>query len=132
MKILTIFFLVLISFHNLFAQNNASSEYGTWKVWGVVFADYFYKTAGDSSGSSLEYSGYKKDFNSFEFRRVNIGFDYSFNENFDGVISLSMMVRSLRRMEREQYISGMPLSIGRIFLRTPSYPPVSYRLRALQ
>jgi len=89
MKILTIFFLVLISFHNLFAQNNASSEYGTWKVWGVVFADYFYKTAGDSSGSSLEYSGYKKDFNSCEFRRVNIGFDYSFNENFDGVISLS-------------------------------------------
>jgi len=52
------------------------------KVWGLVFFDYFYKTGGDSTSTALEYSGFKKDYNSFEFRRIFLGYDHNISEDF--------------------------------------------------
>ena len=91
MNIIKAFILSILIFssENSFAQRQGSSTEPTGKFWGVAFGDYFYKAGGDSTISSLEYTKYKKDFNSFEFRRVNIGFDYSLNENFASTISVS-------------------------------------------
>ncbi len=58
-------------------------------IWANIFGDYFYKAGGDSTNNNLQYSKYKKDFNAFAFRRVNIGFDYSLNSTFDTRLSLS-------------------------------------------
>ncbi|HAY33447.1 MAG TPA: porin, partial [Ignavibacteria bacterium] len=52
------------------------------KVWGLVFFDYFYKTGGDSTSTALEYTGFNKDFNSFEFRRIFLGYDHNISDDF--------------------------------------------------
>jgi len=52
------------------------------KVWGLVFFDYFYKTGGDSTSTALEYTGYNKNYNSFEFRRIFLGYDHNISEDF--------------------------------------------------
>ncbi|MDQ3018965.1 MAG: OprO/OprP family phosphate-selective porin [Bacteroidota bacterium] len=81
---------ILIIYTNVFAQaKQGNSNSSVPKVWGNVFGDYFYKAGGDSSFNNLVYSKYKKDFNAFAFRRVNLGVDYSINENFDTRVSIS-------------------------------------------
>ena len=75
---------------NIFAQTEQGKS-GSSKVniWGNFFGDYFLKAGGDSTGNSLQYTNYNKDFNAFAFRRANIGFDYTINEKFDTRFSIS-------------------------------------------
>jgi len=90
MRTIYLLILVFLVSSNLIAQNNqGKSDEPSGKVWGYVFGDYFFKAGGDSSAGTLDYLKYKKDFNSFDFRRANIGYDYNFNETFSSTFSVS-------------------------------------------
>ena len=41
----------------------------------------FLQNRGDSTGNQLQYTSYNKDFNTFEFRRIFLGYDYNISEN---------------------------------------------------
>lgn len=83
MKILLSFLFTLVISVNLFASVQGDSTFvPSGKVWGTAFGDYFYKTGGDSTGNQLQYTSYNKDFNTFEFRRIFLGYDYNISEKF--------------------------------------------------
>ena len=65
----------------VFASISAGQEKGG-KLWGYAFGDYYYKVSGDSTGTSLQYTNYPKDFQAFELRRVYLGYDYTFSDKF--------------------------------------------------
>ncbi len=90
MKTIILFILVFTVSCESFSQSNqGNQEKSKVNVWGIFFGDYFYKSGGDSTGNSLQYTQYVKEFNAFALRRTNIGFDYSLNEDFDTRFSLS-------------------------------------------
>jgi len=52
------------------------------KLWGYTFGDYAYKLHADSAQrGSLQYSKLPKNHNSFNFRRIYLGYDYQFTPN---------------------------------------------------
>ena len=62
------------------------------KVWGYVFADYYYKTHADSlSRGKTQYAGktYPKNYNAFAFRRIYLGYDYNISEHFSTELLLT-------------------------------------------
>jgi hypothetical protein len=53
------------------------------KVWGLVFGDIFTKTHADSlNRGCAQYSNIEKDYSSFDFRRIYLGYDYNISEKF--------------------------------------------------
>jgi hypothetical protein len=68
---------ILIFTVSLFAQDKPAG-----KVHGYVFGDYFYKIGGDSTGSGSQYSGIKKADQAFQFRRLYLYYDHTFDETF--------------------------------------------------
>ncbi len=140
MNRIRIFILLLLIFvsENTLAQKPEYPADPSGKFWGYAFGDYFYKTGGDSTVTSLEYTKYKKDFNSFEFRRINVGYDYSFNENFVSTISIAydgeevtsdgkrtVYVRDAN-VKWKNIFTNSDLSFG--ILLTPGYTAVSEKL----
>lgn len=93
MKIKLILVLLLV------LTAGAASAQTKGKVYGLAFGDYFYKASGDSSGSSLEYSGYAKDFNTFEFRRVYLGYQHPITENITADVLLAFEGRELNNQQ---------------------------------
>jgi hypothetical protein len=87
-----IFFLLLsvAICSNIFAQSNGGNlgKSGV-NIWTNIFGDYFYKSGGDSTNNNLQYSKYKKNFNAFAFRRINVGFDYEINKIFNTRFAVS-------------------------------------------
>ncbi|MGZ4033391.1 MAG: hypothetical protein ACXVP4_00895 [Bacteroidia bacterium] len=80
------------------------------KVWGYVFGDYAFKTHADSLGSAgnnnssanaltningrkvaanTQYSGLPTNFNSFNLRRIYLGYDYNISERFSASVLLA-------------------------------------------
>jgi hypothetical protein len=57
-------------------------EASSTKVHGYVFADYFYKLAGDSVGNGSQYSNVHKKQSAVQFRRMYLYVDHKFNETF--------------------------------------------------
>jgi hypothetical protein len=52
------------------------------KIWGYAFGDYAYKLHADAEKrGSIQYSKLAQDYNSFNFRRVYLGYDYEFSPN---------------------------------------------------
>ena len=50
------------------------------KLWGYAFGDYAYKLHADSAlRGSVQYSRLAKNYNSFNFRRIYLGYDYHFS-----------------------------------------------------
>ncbi|HMT10239.1 MAG TPA: hypothetical protein PKA39_01290 [Ignavibacteria bacterium] len=86
---LTLRVIFFLFFTVLFLEDPAAQtvEKGG-KVWGYVFGDYFFKVAGDSTGSSTQYSPYSKSAQGFEIRRAYLGYDYTFNDKFSSQILL--------------------------------------------
>jgi len=90
MKILILFVLTVLISTDAFSQSaNSTSDNPNGKVFGVVFGDYFYKAGGDSTASSLEYTPFKKDFNTIEFRRMSFGYEYNFSEKFFSKLTIA-------------------------------------------
>lgn len=53
------------------------------KVHGYVFGDYFYKIGGNAAEvSSSQYSKAEKDFQGFQFRRLYLYYDHTFDQKF--------------------------------------------------
>lgn len=60
------------------------------KVWGYAFGDYYYKMHADSLGrGNSQYSGLPETSNTFEMRRVYLGYDYNISERFSSEVLLS-------------------------------------------
>jgi hypothetical protein len=77
-------FLCLASFDSISQDTtNAKDEFKpSGKLWGYAFGDYAYKLHADSAQrGSLQYSKLPKNHNSFNFRRIYLGYDYQFSPN---------------------------------------------------
>ena len=75
----------------MYAQDTPKPEFKpSGKLWGYVFADYYYKVHADSLNRGTgEYSGVKENANAFDFRRVYLGYDYNISEKFSAELLLS-------------------------------------------
>ncbi|MGH8003303.1 MAG: hypothetical protein ACRECJ_01065, partial [Limisphaerales bacterium] len=66
-------------------------------VWGYAFGDYFYKINGTASEvSSTQYSAVAKDFQAFQFRRLQLYYDYNISEKFFSRFMLEANDKSLQ------------------------------------
>ncbi|MHB1922660.1 MAG: hypothetical protein ACYCOO_10530, partial [Chitinophagaceae bacterium] len=76
------FLLALIAFvlftnHAQGQQSQTKPFKPSGKIWGLVFGDYAYKLHADSAQrGNTQYSKLPASFNSFNFRRIYIGYDY--------------------------------------------------------
>jgi len=63
----------------------------TGHLWGYVFGDYYYKSHADAlnRGGSNQYTGIPKNRNAFQFRRIYLGYDFSFNKKFSSELLLA-------------------------------------------
>ncbi len=71
-------------------QSQNQSFVKSFKVFGEVFGDYYYKTGGSNNpgiGTS-EYCNVKKDAQAFAFRRIYFGSAFEFSPKFEGKIML--------------------------------------------
>ncbi len=60
------------------------------KLWGYAFGDFLYKAHSNSFGmSNTQYANTPKDFNSLEFRRIYLGYDYDISEHFSTQLLLA-------------------------------------------
>lgn len=90
LRVFLILFSTIVITAGIFAQSKQGNSGSSGvNIWTNIFGDYYYKAGGDSTGNQLQYTPYKKEFNAFEFRRINVGVDYSINEIFDTRFSLS-------------------------------------------
>jgi hypothetical protein len=66
------------------------------KLWGYAFGDFLYKAHTNSFNmSNTQYAGTPKDFNSLEFRRIYLGYDYDISEHFSTQLILAYEGTSL-------------------------------------
>ncbi|MEO6682196.1 MAG: hypothetical protein ABIN48_05165 [Ginsengibacter sp.] len=92
---LTGFFLLIFFFFTSFVQAQDSTKIKeefkpSGKVWGYTFGDYAFKTHGDSAKrGNLQYSRLDKNYQSFNIRRVYLGYDYQFAPNVSSQIILA-------------------------------------------
>jgi hypothetical protein len=85
-------FLCLSSF-DLIAQDttNTKDEFkASGKLWGYAFGDYAYKLHADSAQrGNLQYSKLPQNHQSFNIRRVYLGYDYQFTPNISSQLLLA-------------------------------------------
>jgi hypothetical protein len=66
------------------------------KLWGYAFGDFLYKAHTNSfNQSNTQYAATPKDFNSLEFRRIYLGYDYDISEHFSTQLLLAYEGTSL-------------------------------------
>ncbi len=91
----TIFFLLFFFFttFNVKGQDStkAKEEFKpSGKIWGYAFGDYAYKLHADSAQrGNVQYSKLPKDYNSFNFRRIYLGYDYQLTQNISSQLLLA-------------------------------------------
>lgn len=73
------------------AQDSTQTEFKPGgKIWGYAFGDYAYKLHADQEKrGSVQYSGLAQDYNSFNFRRIYLGYDYQFTPNISSQFLLA-------------------------------------------
>jgi hypothetical protein len=70
--------VLALSAPSVFAQEKPAG-----KVWGYAFGDYFYKVGGTTvEASPSQYSMVAKDFQAFQFRRLQLFYDHNISEKF--------------------------------------------------
>jgi hypothetical protein len=83
----TFLMVIVLSFasFNVSAQDSAKAKTDfkpSGKIWGYAFGDYAYKLHADAEKrGSIQYSKLPQDYNSFNFRRIYLGYDYRFSPN---------------------------------------------------
>ncbi|MGN6530925.1 MAG: hypothetical protein ACTHK0_04140 [Ginsengibacter sp.] len=94
-KKICIAFIALLCFFsiNVMSQDStkAKEEFKpSGKIWGYAFGDYAYKLHADSAQrGNVQYSKLPKNYNSFNFRRVYLGYDYQFTPNISSQLLLA-------------------------------------------
>lgn len=90
LKLILICLLISISGQEIYCQATEDSvDNSSAKIWGYAFGDFFYKTGGDSLITALEYSKFKKNDNSFVFRRIFFGYDHFIGKSFETKLVLA-------------------------------------------
>jgi hypothetical protein len=92
------YFFAFVTFF-CFLSINATSQDSTkskeefkssGKIWGYAFGDYAYKLHADSAQrGNVQYSNLPKNYNSFNFRRIYLGYDYQFTPNISSQFLLA-------------------------------------------
>lgn len=60
------------------------------KLWGYAFGDYAYKLHADSAlRGNVQYSNLAKGYNSFNFRRIYLGYDYHFSPDISSELLIA-------------------------------------------
>ena len=100
MKKQLIFILLFITTLSAFGQSDttrAKVEFKpSGKLWGYAFGDFLYKGYTNKFGmTNTQYAGTPKDFNSLEFRRIYLGYDYDISEHFSSQLILAYEGTSL-------------------------------------
>jgi hypothetical protein len=84
---------VFLSLASLKAQDTTKTKEefkASGKLWGYAFGDYAYKLHADSAlRGSVQYSKLAKGYNSFNFRRIYLGYDYNFSPNVSSQLLLA-------------------------------------------
>lgn len=83
--------LCLASFRAVSQDTTKTKEFKpSGKIWGYAFGDYAYKLHADSAQrGNIQYSKLPKDYNSFNFRRIFLGYDYQFTPNISSQLLLA-------------------------------------------
>ncbi len=97
------------------------------KIWGYAFGDYAFKLHADSAlRGKQQYSGLPKNYNSFNLRRVYLGYDYQFTPNISSQLLLAHesgfesnpgSTNSLPDGNRSVYVKAMNLAFKNIIPR---------------
>ncbi len=76
---------------NGLAQDSTKTEFKpSGKIWGYAFGDYAYKLHADAEKrGNIQYSKLPQDYNSFNFRRIYLGYDYQFSPNISSQFLLA-------------------------------------------
>jgi hypothetical protein len=86
-------FISILAANNLHAQSvtaDTSAFKPGGRLWGLVFADYYYKSHADSLGrGSYQYSKVPKNTNAFQYRRIYLGYTYDISPKFTAEILLA-------------------------------------------
>ncbi len=81
----------------VFASSVFAQEKPAGKVWGYAFGDYFYKLNGTAVElSPTQYSTVAKDFQAFQFRRLQLYYDHNISEKFFSRFMLEANDKSLQ------------------------------------
>lgn len=90
-KQILIILLVLSSIPAFSQKDTTKVEFKpSGKLWGYTFGDFLYKAHTNSYNmSNTQYAGTAKDFSSFEFRRIYLGYDYDISEHFSSQLILA-------------------------------------------
>lgn len=61
------------------------------RIWGYVFADYYYKAHNDSAkrGGNNQYTGIPENRSAFQSRRIYLGYDYNITNKFSAELLLA-------------------------------------------
>lgn len=85
-------FLSLVSLSTL-AQDTTKTQTdfkASGKIWGYAFGDYAFKLHADAEKrGNIQYSKLPKNYNSFNLRRVYLGYDYQFSPNISSQFLLA-------------------------------------------
>ncbi|MEO9210347.1 MAG: hypothetical protein ABI208_04570 [Ginsengibacter sp.] len=125
--LVALFCLVSVSAKSQDSTNSKEEFKKSGKIWGYAFGDYGYKLHADSAlRGKTQYSGLSKNYNSFNFRRIYLGYDYQFNPNISSQLVLAHESSSepvfsnsdvLTDNNRGFYIKGMNISFKNIIPR---------------
>src|ERR1035437_9565921 len=76
--------LILLSLSSFSQKDTTKVEFKpSGKLWGYTFGDFLYKAHTNSYNmSNTQYASTPKDFNTLEFRRIYLGYDYDISEHF--------------------------------------------------
>jgi hypothetical protein len=90
-KVLVIFFYLISVTAMSQDTTKVKEEFkSSGKIWGYAFGDYAYKLHADSALRGMQqYSGLPQNYNSFNFRRIYLGYDYQFTPNISSQILLA-------------------------------------------
>lgn len=86
------------------------------KLWGYAFGDFAWKQhANTVKGTASPYGLWPKDYNTFEFRRIYLGYDYDISQRFSSQIILSYEGNTLGDGNRSVFIKAANIRWKNIF-----------------
>jgi hypothetical protein len=90
-KQLLLLMFILLSLNAFSQKDTTKVEFKpSGKLWGYAFGDFLYKGHTNVFNmSNTQYGGTPKDFTSFEFRRIYLGYDYDISEHFSTQLLLA-------------------------------------------
>lgn len=117
----------------------------TGRVWGLIFADYFYKLRGDSAWGGSQYARVPRDLHAGQLRRLYLGYDYQISPDFSSRVLLesnntsTFANGSYGVFVKLGYLSwrrpiGLPVTVTTGLLPTPifTFPEAAWGYRSIE